>query len=150
MGRWKDLVESTLPVDERHEDEEFTYGPPAADAELRKLEAFIKGSIPSQLKSLLSECNGVENPIGSWVVFPIEQMIEENQTVRADYADWKQNPPLEKVLMFSDVLGIGDLYGVCLSAFNGIKPGEIVHFDHETAQLQHEADDLEDFFKNWP
>lgn len=149
MENWKALVETTMDPEDR-EGEEFQFGPPATEAEMAEVETALGLKIPEEMRSFLKECNGADQPFGAWVVFPIAEMISENQGLREDYADWKCQALLPNVLFFSDIMGTGDMYGICASPFEGVAVGEIVLFDHETGTFTVEDATLKDFLTNWP
>ncbi len=58
--------------------------PPADPAVLHRVEESLGHPLPPDLSALLLETDGIEGPYGEGVVWPAEQILENNRTLRTD------------------------------------------------------------------
>lgn len=102
MRNWREIFEqSAKQVPDRDEYEiRYQFGQPSSNAELARLESHLHGPIPNDLRSLLSEFNGIQIKQKYWgddwrpLYLNIEQMLGD----LVDYIETSGNempPPNE-------------------------------------------------------
>lgn len=69
---------------------EATFRPPATEPKLRDCEARLGESLPAELRTLLSETNGIEGEYGLGLVWRVERIEADNVRFRSDlnFAEW--------------------------------------------------------------
>lgn len=148
MASWKELVASS----EWGADGGLIFGAPATEDQLRGLEAEFGLQLPPDLWSFLSEANGVDNGYSCELVLPTDRIAEYTRDLRTDevYADDPDGrpQPVNSFLVISNALGNGDLYAYAVEGVEEFRPGDIVHWDHETNERSLAAADLRAFISH--
>lgn len=141
MPDWKKVIEATQSEEDADDvgGEVITFGEPATAEQLAEVESALSLKLPAELRAALSQINGAEDYLGTSPLFSTEKLIEVNEATRADYADWDLEHPVENALLFNDIYGNGDLFGIVLNAFGDFTPGQVVLFDHETGEFSSSA-----------
>ncbi|MFH8350290.1 SMI1/KNR4 family protein [Streptomyces sp. NPDC018045] len=91
---WKDLARSAWPGTE------FNAGAPVSA--LADVEHRLDDSRPAELTSLLRQSDGVRGPYGVDVVWPLQQIVDQNLHVRLDTAFAELYMPFDALLFFGD------------------------------------------------
>ncbi|NEE12576.1 SMI1/KNR4 family protein [Streptomyces sp. SID7499] len=129
---WSDLIE------------EYGAGlscPPADPAVLRRVEQTLGHSLPPDLGALLLQTDGIEGPYGEGVVWPAEQILQNNRTFRADPEIRASYRPFDSLLFIGDNGG-GDQFALLWAC--GARERAGVHvWDHETDERRRVA-------RTWP
>ena len=139
IGKWRQLFESWLFRPKR----DYTFGPPASAEQLKAVESALSVKLPTEIRSLLSEFNGVWRqwnlPGKEIVYFSTDGML----TDVAEYLRKGSDPPvtpsgidLRKVVFVAQMNGFADLYGVCTEALGEFRAGRVVKLDHESGELE--------------
>ncbi|MCE9562741.1 MAG: SMI1/KNR4 family protein [Planctomycetes bacterium] len=158
MGKWREAFDHGRPS--RWDIEyrlEYTFGPPATEEQLARVEGQLGVRLPAEVRELLSEFNGV------WYTSEAGRMHGgESEIVFLDtecmtdrvprYLRYGGDPPitpggadLRKVVFVAQVNGFADLYGVCLELVARFTAGAVVRLDHETGELTAEYFTLREF-----
>jgi hypothetical protein len=116
--------------------------PPADPAVLHRVEQSLGHLLPPDLSALLLQTDGVEGPYGEAVVWPAEQILENNQNLRTDPEIRSLYRPFDSLLFIGDNGG-GDQFAlVPASARAGVHV-----WDHETDERSLVAADLADYVR---
>ncbi|MFF9114122.1 glycosyltransferase [Streptomyces massasporeus] len=120
--------------------EEYGAGPscpPVDPAVLHRVEQTLGHPLPADLSTLLLQTDGIEGPYGEGIVWPAEQILENNRTFRTDPEIRLLYRPFDSLLFIGDNGG-GDQFAL-LWAFERAS----VHvWDHETDERGAVAPDL--------
>lgn len=161
MGKWREAFDHGRPS--RWDIEyglTYTFGPPATEQELARVEAELGVRLPAELRELLSEFNGVWNTSEASREFGSEPEIvyldTESMIGRVPkYISYSGDPPitprgndLRQVAFVAQVNGFADLYGICLEPLGGFLTGTVVRLDHETGELEAVYPDLRTFVED--
>ena len=154
MSFWKATFErSAESVPDRVErGVAYQFGAPATDHQLGLLSGHLGSAVPSDLRAMLQEFDGVEIRDKYWgpswqpLYLSVDQMLHDVP----EYVGTSGNPvpPLEElasVAFFAHQNGFAELYGVCLRAFSGFGAGDVLVLDHETGEFARAEDSLMDF-----
>ncbi|MGW4533085.1 SMI1/KNR4 family protein [Nocardia sp. NPDC004340] len=133
---WKDLIEKL------YDDAEFVA--PASDGDIDEIEGRLGQPIPVELRDLLRHTNGVQDEWGSGLVWPVEEIIEQNTVFRnePDFAELYET--FDQLVFFGDNGG-GDQF-----AYVGESPGQaagVYVWDHETDERTRVASSLTDYLQ---
>ena len=98
---WRELVERSYPQHEFHAG--------ASEAELSEAERRLEHPLPTDLREMLSESDGVLGEFGLGLVWPVSRIVEDNLGFRsnADFRDLYM--PFDSLLFFADA-GNGDQF----------------------------------------
>jgi len=152
---WRDLIQAAfrnrpgdlpvLPV----------FNPPALEEALLGAEDLLAVSLPTELRTLLSETNGVkesmELPEGQteigYLVWPVERIAEDNLRFRSDPHNRDTLMPFDHLLFFADA-GNGDQFAYAV--VNGrVQRPYIYAWNHEDDSRKWVAPSLKDFIEWW-
>lgn len=98
---WRALVESLYPV--------YSFFPGASAEEMEAVQQAVGCDLPTDLRELLAESNGVEGEHGLDLVWPTSRMVTDNLALRGESAS-RRYMPLDHLVFFADA-GNGDLFG---------------------------------------
>jgi hypothetical protein len=129
---------------------------------LKAVESALGVKLPADVRSLLSEFNGVwrryhyakrSDPEKEIVFFSTDVML----TDVAEYLRKGSDPPvtpsgidLRKVVFVAQRNGYADLYGVCTEALGEFRAGRVVKLDHESGELEPAWVNFKKFVEHWP
>ena len=145
MGKWKKAFLKSIDP-EFDSPSSFEFGPSATEKQLAGLERAISAKIPSDLRELLQEFNGVtrDGLVGREdYFFSTEKMPEAAEY----YRNWDCDTTLAMQL-FSNVLlvcqenGMSEMWGVVVRPFATYKYGDVVSFDHDRLMFTEKETDL--------
>ncbi|MFF1838441.1 SMI1/KNR4 family protein [Streptomyces sp. NPDC058231] len=101
---------------------ETKFQDPVQEAELAAAEELLGGRLPTELRKLLLETNGVIGHSGVDTVWSIGQIIEQNLFFRTDASFAGLYMPFDPLLFFGDNGG-GDHFSGKQSGFSGTSVG---------------------------
>ncbi len=145
MGKWKKAFLKSIDP-ELDGPSSFEFGPPATEKQLAALERAVSAKIPSDLRELLQEFNGVtrDGPTGREdYFFSAEKMPQAAEY----YRNWDCDTTLA-MRLFGNVLlvcqenGLSEMWGVVVKPFATYKYGEVVSFDHDRLLFTEKETDL--------
>ncbi len=121
--------------------------PPLRLKIIQAIESKLKTKIPTELRQLYLETNGIDEYIEHQLIGELiwngERLIEENLSIRNDKAYKEIYKPLDSLLFFGGA-GNGDLF-----AFNLKKDSDIYCWNHENDERFNVAKNLNSFIKNF-
>uniref|UniRef100_UPI002FD9AD5D SMI1/KNR4 family protein n=1 Tax=Arsukibacterium sp. TaxID=1977258 RepID=UPI002FD9AD5D len=157
LNRWREIFEqSAMNVPDKEELEiRYQFGQPSTESELATLEHQLGGPIPTELRSMLKEFNGIEIKEKDWGESwrPLYLSIAQILLEVVDYIETSGNPmpasdELANVVFFAHQNGFAELYAVCMRDFSEFRSGQILVLDHETGELQLAEESLSAFVSN--
>lgn len=85
---WQEYISNLYKLDRR--DESVDFYPPASDKHISAVESSLNVILPSPLKNLLMNTNGIMNlmKLGGrtiktgWLIWPLEEIVKENSFFR--------------------------------------------------------------------
>ncbi|KMK74649.1 SMI1/KNR4 family protein [Alkalihalobacillus pseudalcaliphilus] len=137
---WKNYIQSIAP--------EHIFHPPANRSRIEAVQNEFNISLPEALIQFYQESNGVEEPFGFHLIWPIEKLRDENQFFRTNLTYRELFMPFDHLLFFSDA-GNGDLFAFAISGNNVIEREEIYVWNHEDDSRSWIAPNLKVFLKRW-
>jgi hypothetical protein len=160
-GKWRRLFESDLPpVEQRKDNRQYEFGPPATKADLRYAELALGFRLPADVRSLLSEFNGVWYTSKSVRRRGYQRQIlyldVESMAVRVpeflDTCDDELPPAgdLRKVVFVCQANGYDTLWGVCAADVAGHRAGAVVRLDLDVGELEASHPSLAEFVRHRP
>ncbi|HYE17012.1 MAG TPA: SMI1/KNR4 family protein [Tepidisphaeraceae bacterium] len=124
--------------------DEVEFHDPANAGAIKDAEARLGTAFPDDLRALLLVTNGVTASLGEWLVWPAEQIAEQNVHYRS-FADFRELYMPFDHLLFVGERGDGDVVGLPIKA--GAVGTEFFRWDHETDGRIWCASGLKDYFK---
>ncbi len=157
MGKWREAFEEGRPsFYDRDYGRQYHFGPPATSEQLSEAEQHIGRPLPAELRSLLSEFNGVRYTTrwsgagaeGDPVFLSTAELPEVPRLLRdveAVPAPVRQG----KVIFFWQNNGYAELYGICVKRMRmGLwRAGTVVYLDGESMELTAPYPDLMAFVR---
>ncbi|GAB3209948.1 hypothetical protein GCM10027294_26350 [Marinactinospora endophytica] len=129
---WRELIGELYPETDLPE--------PADAAVLDRIEEALGLPVPSELRGLLGEVDGVVNGYGDAVVWPAARIVEDNLAMRAEPDYQELYAPFDTLMFFGD----SDMGPQFAYAYTDYGPAVIV-WDHETDQRRLVAVSLRDY-----
>lgn len=102
-----------------------TFAAAATPDELQRCDAALGSDLPEELRTLLSETNGVEGEYGLGLVWPVARIASDNLAFRTDSAFADLYIPFDAMVFFADA-GNGDQFAIALRGNQ-----EVFAWDHE-------------------
>lgn len=123
------------------------FSEPVLQEHIDDTEKSLGMDLPSELKRLLAESNGVTDEYGLGIVWSIERIKTENTSIRnrPEYADMYM--PLNSLVFFADA-GNGDLFGFAVVQ-NQVKSAQVFTWNHENDSRTWVAPSLEMYLEWW-
>lgn len=116
---------------------------PATPQSIRAAEAKLGAPLPSELRELLSETDGVVGEYGLGLVWTAERIGEDNARFRSDLEFADLYLPFEGLVFFSDA-GNGDQFAASLRGAQ-----DVYVWNHEDDSRVWVASTVLDFLKRW-
>jgi hypothetical protein len=136
---WRSLVASLTP--------HAVFFPPADDVSLREAEGRLGLRLPSELRSLYAQSNGIQGEHGLGLIWPIERVVADNLRFRT-HAEFAQlYMPFHPLLFFADA-GNGDQFAYTILA-GEVRRSDVFVWDHETDSREWAAPDLRLYLDWW-
>ncbi len=137
---WRDLVLRLFP--------DAKFSPPCTASQLAEAEQELKVKFPEELRSLYLETNGVNVLHGSELVWPIPEMVAQNEIFWEDEDFAKLYMPFNCLLFFGAV-GDGDQFAYRILAGEIPDTSWIYKWEHENDNRVWFARDLADLFQRF-
>jgi hypothetical protein len=119
---WREVITQLAPG--------CVFAPPATGEQIAGAEAALGIALPGDLHALLQESNGVEDPYGPGLIWPVEQIVADNLAYRHDPDFAVLFMPFDSLLFFADA-GNGDLFAFPIST-GAVRRPDIYLWSHET------------------
>ena len=136
---WKEWVQSLKP----HCD----FVAPASWAEVTSAEGKLGVRFPDELRQLLFESNGVQGEYGLGLIWPLERILNDNQSFRANPDFQELYMPFDPLLFFGDA-GNGDQFAFPIHK-GCIRRGDVFAWNHEDDSRQWVAPSLSKYLEWW-
>ncbi len=138
MPYWKNGFLKSLEPD-LEDESHFEFAPPATVYEFAELERLISATIPEDLRSLLSEFNGIVRISGGYRE-PYFFSTHEMPTAAEVYRNWDQPTELlmdcsRNILYICQLNGFSRMWGYVIRPFGPFDYGQIVAFDHDMIRI---------------
>src|SRR5207237_7024202 len=119
---------------------------PATESQLAALAESIAVVLPSELRELLLESDGITADFGSGIVWPLGEIRRHNREFRenADFSELYM--PFDHLLFFGED-GDGDQFAFAIQADGHIRRPDVFRWEHETDARTWYAGRLEQFFE---
>jgi hypothetical protein len=159
MGKWREAFEYRRPSawDVEH-GYQYTFGPPASEEQLAAAELQLGVTLPSDVREMLAEFNGVWYTSANGrrrgnrphiLYLDIEHMtVNLPRYFRTCGNVLPSDQDLRKVAFVCQNNGFADLWGVCIDRVRGFRAGEVVMLDHEIGELQNCPYNLYEFVQS--
>ncbi len=136
---WREMILNLHP--------NSVFSEPVLQKLIEDAEEDLEINLPSELKSLLAESNGITDEYGLGIIWSIQRMKQENLFARnsPEYADMYM--PLNPLMFFADA-GNGDLFGFSVVQ-NQIKSARVFAWRHENDSRIWVAPSLETYLEWW-
>ena len=133
---WRELIKDLAP--------DATLAMGVSDQAISDAEHVLGGALPSDLRSLLQETNGVSGEHGLGLVWSLERILADNALFRgnAEFVDLYM--PFDPLLFFADA-GNGDQFAFVWTP----RRDEVFAWDHETDSRRWVAPSLEKYLRWW-
>jgi hypothetical protein len=135
---WRELVERHYPVHE--------FRPGATVAAMSEAEGQLGIQLPSDLRGMLAESDGVFGEYGVGLVWPISRIVEDNLSFRSKPEFRELYMPFDPLLFFGDA-GNGDQFAFRLVSVLWDK--DIYAWDHENDSRTWAAPSLSRYLEWW-
>ena len=135
---WREYIQTLEPG--------ATFFPGATPSELSSLEATFGLVLPEELRSLLTESNGVRGTSGLRLIWAVEEMTKRNMEMRTA-PSFRDNFPFDHLLFFADA-GNGDQFALGIIQ-GAIKRPAISVWNHEDDSRTWVAPTLKRYLEWW-
>jgi hypothetical protein len=135
QSSWRELVQQLAP--------HAKFAPPATSDQVAATEQALGVTLPSDLRALLAESNGIVGRHGIGLIWPVEQIKAENLVFRSNTNFQELYMPFNHLLFFGDEGG-GDRYALRILAGN-VEPDNVYQWIHENDSRQWFASNLRDY-----
>lgn len=116
---------------------------PASSEAIQSAEADLGHPLPSDLRDLLAESDGVEGEYGLGLLWPAQRIASDNVQFRTEPAFAELYMPFEGLVFFADA-GNGDQFFVSLRGNN-----EVYIWDHESDSRTWVAATFMTYLRGW-
>ena len=137
---WKELIQRLT--------NEGEFASSASVDQLARAESSLGVKLPAALRELLDETNGVEGEYGLGLVWPLEQIVEDNLMFRSNASFCDIYMPFDHLLFFADA-GNGDQFAFPIHADGVIHRPDVFAWDHEDDSRSWVASSLKDYLEGW-
>ncbi|MEY9845237.1 SMI1/KNR4 family protein [Streptacidiphilus sp. MAP5-3] len=131
---WKELAREVYP--------ESGFVEPATPSALNDAERVLSESLPEELRSLLAETNGILAHTSSRAVWPVEEIVRRNVSLRQDESLTALYMSFDPFLFFGDNGG-GDLFAFVIRP----QRPDIFVWQHESDSRKWVARNLQDYLR---
>ena len=126
---------------------EATFSPGATDHRLSEAEARLAIAVPSDLRLLLSETDGIRGQYELGLVWPLARIVEDNLMFRSNPEFRELYMPFDGLLFFADA-GNGDQFAYSVAGGQVRRP-DIFVWNHEDDSRNWVAPDLRTYLDWW-
>jgi hypothetical protein len=136
---WRDILQKLS--------EDLTFNPPASAEEIARIAGELGTGLPDELRSILSESNGIEGKYGLGLLWDGARILQDNRLFRSspDFPDLYM--PFDHLLFFGDA-GNGDQFAFSILR-GGVTRSDIFVWNHEDDSRSWIAPSLETFYEWW-
>jgi hypothetical protein len=121
--------------------------PPVSQKEIQEAEKKLMLPLPSSLKELLLETNGINDKYGSGLIWPLQRIVNDNQHFRT-FSDYQElYMPFDSLLFFADA-GNGDQFAFAICRSQVRRP-DIYVWNHENDSRTWQAPSLHHYLDWW-
>jgi len=151
---WKKLLEQAIAEFEDREEleSEYKFGIPATGGEIATLELHLGRALPSDLRELFGEFNGVAYRDKAWgsewrpLYLSTSEITGELESYFAESGNpLPEQHELQRVVFFAHQNGFGVLYAVCAEAFCDFSKGQVLAVESDAGEFYVERESLEEF-----
>jgi hypothetical protein len=139
VGVWKSLIQRL--------DAECQFASPASPSQIAAAEHSLGVDFPEELRSLLSESDGVVGEYGLGLVWPLERIVADNLGFRGNKEFQQLYMPFDHLLFFADA-GNGDQFSFAVNA-GVIRRPDVFAWIHEDDSRNWAAPSLEKYLEWW-
>lgn len=136
---WREMILNLHP--------NSVFSEPVLQNVIEDTEEDLEINLPSEIKSLLAESNGITDEYGLGIIWSIERIKQKNLFTRnsPEYAEMYM--PLNPLVFFADA-GNGDLFGFSVVQ-NRINSSQVFAWSHENDSRTWVAPSLEKYLEWW-
>jgi hypothetical protein len=136
---WRELIHSLEP--------HAQYAPGASEAQIAELCGAFSLVLSEDLRTLLKESNGVQDPSGFCIIWSTEKISQYNREMRTfpHYSDFYQ--PFTDLLFFADA-GNGDRFAFPIVQ-GEVQSGPVIAWDHEDDTRKDVVSSLKSYLESW-
>jgi hypothetical protein len=138
MMKWKELLSGLTAHCQFHE--------PVAVFQLDRAERQLSVALPSDLREVLRETNGVEGEYELALLWPLDRIIEDNQRFRSSKDFKSVYMPFDHLLFIADA-GNGDQFAFPVDADGTIRRPDVFVWNHEDDSRRMVAPSLKCYFE---
>jgi hypothetical protein len=136
---WRELVQRLTP--------DCEFSPPAPAARIAAAERTLGAALPTALRSLLLESDGIAGQYGLGLVWPVERIAADNLAFRSNPDFRRLYMPFDPLLFFADA-GNGDQFAFCVLA-GEVRKADVFVWNHEDDSRAWAAPSLERYLEWW-
>ena len=136
---WKELVSRFA--------NEHQFRTPASPTEIGAAARVVGCELPSELRGVLEESNGLYGPYGSGLIWSTEMMAEQNALMRSTSDFRELYMPFDCLLFFGDA-GNGDLFAYTILA-GSVRRSDVFAWNHENDSRMWVAPNLSRYLEWW-
>lgn len=122
---------------------EAHFAEPATSETIASAESHLGHPLPSELREVLAETNGIEGEYGLGLLWAAERISEDNARFRCSTLFADLYMPFDGLVFFADA-GNGDQFFVSLSGNN-----EVYVWDHESDSRTWVAQTVSSYLRGW-
>jgi hypothetical protein len=134
---WRELA-SEMTVD-------ATFSAPASPGALKAAEKALSQTLPSALRDLLAETDGIRGAHGLGLVWNVDRIASDNLQFRSNADFARLYMPFEPLLFFADA-GNGDQFAFLSPP---VDRDDIFAWDHESDSRRWVASNLQTYLRWW-
>ena len=142
---WREFIQTLVPAAAYPID--VRYAPGVNEVQEALLEAELGFALPSDLRTLLQESNGIRDQYGSRFIWSIEEIAQYNQEMRTFPEYSKYYMSFADMFFFADA-GNGDRFAFPIIQ-GKCQEGPIYSWDHEDDTRMEIASSLKAYLEGW-
>lgn len=121
--------------------------PPATDTALNDIEVVLGVALPEVLRQALKTHNGLRDGQRWWILWSAEEILRQNEALRADPEDGLYMPFDHCLFIGPDAYGGGDLVFYPIQSDGKIGRDDLFLWEHETDSRRWLAPNLDTYLK---
>lgn len=156
---WCEIISGIYEAREKRPDYTTTpkFYPAAPPSEITDVETGVNARLPTSLRSLLLETNGVMEMMmvaggewfeSTWLLWPVERMLEKSRSCRERSGTRNGNHDFRKVVFFADAGCDGILFGFPVNEQRACE-SRVVAWWPLRDEVSEVAPSLEEFLRGW-
>ena len=136
---WRNFLQTLSP--------DCTFSAPSTPAAIGNTQRSLQIEFPAELVALLSESNGVLGEYGLGLVWPVERIVSDNVSFRANAEFREIYMPFDCLLFFGDA-GNGDQFAFSICG-GVIRSDDVFVWNHENDSRTWVAPSLRTYLEWW-